>query len=176
VVGLSYGGAIAETAALRSPDRFTSLCLLATTDQPFDGFEDRARSGEVDGMEAQVTPTLTRWFTSAALATNGWGVRYARERIRRSDPSDSAASWRAMKIIDVQGRLGELTIPTLVLAGELDLSTTPEIMAALAGRIPDATLEVLASTPHMQTLERPQLVIDSLDRFLSRMHPAMKAV
>ena len=64
VVGLSYGGGIAQTAAVTNPDRFESLALLATTDHPFpEGFEQRAASAEVDGMEAQLEPSLTRWFT-----------------------------------------------------------------------------------------------------------------
>lgn len=37
--------------AVADPRRFESLALLATTDYPFDTFEARARSGEVDGME-----------------------------------------------------------------------------------------------------------------------------
>jgi 3-oxoadipate enol-lactonase len=45
------------------PERFLSLALLATTDFPFAAFEDRARSAEGDGMEAQVVPSLPPWFT-----------------------------------------------------------------------------------------------------------------
>jgi 3-oxoadipate enol-lactonase len=52
VVGLSYGGGIAQTAAVAFPERFASVALLATTDDPFTTFEARARSGEVDGMAA----------------------------------------------------------------------------------------------------------------------------
>lgn len=44
VVGLSYGGAIAQTAAVGRPERVESLALLATTDYPFESFESRARS------------------------------------------------------------------------------------------------------------------------------------
>jgi 3-oxoadipate enol-lactonase len=166
VVGLSYGGGIAQTAALRAPERFDSLALLATTDYPFDTFEARARSGEVDGMEAQVVPSLTRWFTPAALATNAWGVRYAREQVRRSDPAQWAAAWRAFKGLDVQGRLAAFRAPTLVLAGELDASTTPEIMSAIAKRIPGSRYEELTDVPHMQTLEQPGLVAEALERFI----------
>jgi 3-oxoadipate enol-lactonase len=43
VVGLSYGGGIAQTAALANPERFESLVLAATTDYPFEAFEARAR-------------------------------------------------------------------------------------------------------------------------------------
>lgn len=166
VVGLSYGGGIAQTAAVRHPDRFASLALLATTDYPFDAFEGRARSGEVDGMAAQVVPSLTRWFTPEALAVNGSGVRYAREQVLRGNPVDWAAAWRAFKGVDVQGRLAGLGAPVLVLAGEQDASTTPQIMRGIAERIPASTYQELPGTPHMQTLERPELVAAVLDGFL----------
>jgi 3-oxoadipate enol-lactonase len=166
VVGLSYGGGITQTAALRNPERFASMALLATTDYPFEAFEGRARSAEADGMEAQVVPSLTRWFTPAGLALNGWGVRYARERVQRGQVSDWAAAWRSFKGLDVQGWLAGVEIRTLVLAGELDASCTPEIMGPIAERIPGALYEELPGTPHMQTLERPELVAQALDRFL----------
>ncbi len=165
-VGISYGGAVVQTAAVRHPERFQSLAILASTDHPFDAFEDRARAVERDGIEAQVVPSLTRWFTPAGLAADGWGVRYAREQIRHGDPRDWTATWRSFTKLDVQGRLAAFEQPTLVLAGELDSSTTPEIMTAIAGRIPGATYRALPATPHMQTLEQPDLVADALDTFL----------
>ncbi|MGR6914419.1 alpha/beta fold hydrolase [[Actinomadura] parvosata] len=166
VVGLSYGGGIAQTAAVARPERFASLALLGTTDHAFEAFEGRARSAEEEGMAAQIVPSLTRWFTPAALAVNGPGVRYARELVLRADPADWAAAWRAFKGVDVQGRLAGFEPPTLVLAGELDASCTPEIMKALAGRIPGATYQELPGTPHMMSLERPDLVAAALDAFL----------
>jgi 3-oxoadipate enol-lactonase len=166
VVGLSYGGGIAQTAAVAHPERFASLALLATTDHPFTAFEARARSAEVDGMAEQVVPSLTRWFTSAALAVDPWGVRYARERVLRGSAVDWAAAWRAFARLDVEGSLATFEPPTLVLVGEHDASTTPEIMSAIHERIPGSTFEQLPGTPHMQTLERPDLVAPALDRFL----------
>ncbi|MEO3751156.1 alpha/beta fold hydrolase [Streptomyces sp. B6B3] len=166
VVGLSYGGAVAQTAAVAYPERVASLALLATTDRPLESFEDRAAAAERDGMSAQVAPTLTRWFTAEALAEGGWGVRYARERIRCAVPADWAAAWRAFKGLDVHGRLADVGVPTLVLAGELDASTGPQLMRPIADRIPGAHYEELPGTPHMQTLERPDLVAAALDTFL----------
>jgi 3-oxoadipate enol-lactonase len=165
LVGLSFGGAVAQTAAVAAPDRFASLALLATIDTPLpEAFETRARIAETDGMAALIAPTLTRWFTADALAENGWGVRYARERLRRFVPADWAAGWRALNGLDVRDRPGDLS--TLVLAGEADVSTTPEMMAELARRIPGAGYRQLPGVPHMMTLERPDLVADALDKFL----------
>lgn len=166
LVGLSYGGGIVQSAAVSHPERVASLSLLATTDSPFDSFEGRARSAETDGMAAQVVPSLTRWFTPTGLAADGWGARYAREKVLRADPADWAAAWRAFSAMDVRGRLAGFTAPALVLAGADDASTTPEIMAGIAKRIPGAQFRVLPGTPHMQTLERPRLVAEALDAFL----------
>lgn len=171
IVGLSYGGGIAQTAALAHPERFASLSLLATTDYPFDAFEARAHSGEVDGMAAQVVPSLTRWFTPAALAVNGWGVRYAREMVLHGNAVDWAAAWRSFIGLDVQHKLADFPVPTLVLAGELDASTTPEIMRGIAERITGATYQELPGTPHMQSLEQPQLVADALAAFVPATTP-----
>jgi 3-oxoadipate enol-lactonase len=167
VVGLSFGGGIAQTAAVADPDRVLSLSLLATTDHAFaEAFADRADAAETAGMEAQVVPTLTRWFTPEALAVNAWPVRYGRERVRRADPADWAAAWRAFAGLEVQGRLERFGKPTLVLAGERDASTTPEDMRGIAKRIDGARYEELPGTPHMQTLEQPGLVADALGRFI----------
>lgn len=166
VVGLSYGGGVAQAAAVAHPERLASLVLLATTDHPFDAFEGRARSAEVDGMAAQVAPSLTRWFTADALAVNGPGVRYARDKVTGGDPAAWAAAWRAFRTLDVQGRLAGFDRETLVLAGELDASTTPEIMRGIAARIPGSVYRELPGTPHMQTLERPELVSAALAEFL----------
>ena|SRR5438067_1388989 len=117
-------------------------------------------------MAAQVVPSLTRWFTPAALAENAWGVRYAREMVLRGNPVDWAAAWRAFKEVDVQNRLRDFAAPTLVLAGEADVSTTPEIMSEIAKRIPGAIYHELPGTPHMQTLERPEPVAAALDEFI----------
>lgn len=64
VVGLSVGGAIGQTAAVLHPGRIASLALLAAPDHPVpEAFESRARAAETEGMDAQIAPTLTRWFT-----------------------------------------------------------------------------------------------------------------
>lgn len=86
----------------------------------------------------------------------------------RGEPVQWAEAWRAFKGLDVQGRLADFDRPTLVLAGELDASTTPEIMAAVAERIARARYEVLPAAPHMQTLAVPGPVSQALTSFLPR--------
>jgi 3-oxoadipate enol-lactonase len=168
VVGLSYGGAVAQNFAVRHPASVLSLTLAATTDQAFDSFVGRADAVERDGAAAQVAPSLTRWFTPQALAENGWGVRYARECVLRGEPRQVAAAWRSFSRIDVAGRLRSWRRPTLVLCGEQDASTGPAVMTRLADNIPASTYVELPGAPHMPTLETPGLVTEALDAFLPR--------
>ena len=171
IVGLSYGGAVAQTFAARHPDAVLSLALAATTDHPFGSFEQRAAAVESEGAAAQVATSLTRWFSSEALAENRWGVRYARECILRANPVQVAAAWRAFARLDVAGRLTHWERPTLVLCGERDASTGPLVMQRLAQTVGGATYVELPGAPHMPTLETPDLVTDALDRFLPRERP-----
>jgi 3-oxoadipate enol-lactonase len=172
VVGLSYGGGIAQTFAVHHPGAVLSLTLVATTDQPFESFEQRAAAVESQGSAAQVASSLTRWFTPEALAENGWGVRYARECVLRGDPAQVAAAWRSFSRLDVAGRLRDWDRPTLVLCGERDASTGPAVMRRIAENVAGAAYVELPGAPHMPTLETPDLVLDALDRFLPRAEPS----
>lgn len=167
VVGLSYGGAIAQTAAIESPGRFASLSLLATTDRAFpEIFERRAAGAEVGGMAAQVDETLSRWFTPEALAAETAGVRYARGCLQAMKSEDWAAAWRSMKELDAQGKLGDFAAPALVVAGSADVSGPTAVLREVADGIPRAAFLELPGVPHMQTLERSDLIADVLDDFL----------
>ncbi len=169
VVGLSYGGAIAQTAAIESPGRFASMSLLATTDRAFpEVFEQRAVSAESGGMRAQVDETLTRWFTPAARADNTAGVQYARDCVLAMDPADWAAAWRSMKELDAQGKLAHFPAPVLVAAGGADVSGPTAVLRQLADGIAGASFRELPGVPHMQTLEHPEELTAVLDEFLPR--------
>ncbi|MFF1817206.1 alpha/beta fold hydrolase [Kribbella sp. NPDC058245] len=169
IVGLSYGGGIAQTAAVEAPERFASLALLATTDRPFpDVFEHRAAAAEAGGMEAQVEESIERWFTPEAIAAQTEGVRFAREGVRAMEPAAWAAAWRAMKTLDVQGKLASFTAPALVVAGGADLPGTADLLRSLADGIPQGQFIELPGVPHLQTLERPELIAAALDAFLPR--------
>ncbi|MCB2175720.1 MAG: alpha/beta fold hydrolase [Actinomycetales bacterium] len=172
VVGLSYGGAVAQTFAVRHRESVLSLTLAATTDRAFPSFERRASAVETDGPAAQVASSLTRWFTPEALAENSPGVRYARDRVLRGDPVQVAAAWRAFSRIDVEGKLRGLGRPALLLCGERDASTGPEVMRPMTARIPGSSYVELPGAPHMPTLETPHLVAQALDEFLPRVDAA----
>ncbi|MDB5095484.1 MAG: carboxymuconolactone decarboxylase [Candidatus Eremiobacteraeota bacterium] len=157
VVGLSYGGAVAEHVALRHPERVASLGLVATFSRARpEIFLDRARVAETVGIGAQIGETLTRWFSPAELEENGAAVRWVRERLNANRVENWAGAWRALAGLDVHDLLGTIRVPATVVAGAHDTSATAEMMRGIADALPDATFDVIAEGHHMLSLEQPE--------------------
>jgi 3-oxoadipate enol-lactonase len=104
-------------------------------------------------MSAVTEGTLERWFTPEAPAEL---VERFRAMLTATDPEGYAACGEAIAGHDVIDRLGEIEVPTLVVAGDDDLSTPLEPHArTLADGIPGARLEVVEHARHIANAERP---------------------
>lgn len=165
VVGLSLGGSIAQELALGRPERLRTLTVVASTAWSFDAFTERARAAERDGMAAQVIPSLTRWFRPEDLAKGGWAVRFARDAVERAFVADWVAGWHALATITTGDRLGQIRVPTHVIAGERDASTPPQLMKQML-EIPGATYSEIAGAPHMVSLTHPKPLAEAILRGL----------
>ena len=81
---------------------------------------------------------------------------------------DSPDEFEELEIEPVAyGRLAEITAPSLVLVGNLDLPEKVEQSAWLADQLPNAQYAVISGVAHMLNMERPaqfnQLVLDFLE-------------
>ena len=66
----------------------------------------------------------------------------------------------------VMDRLGEITVPTLVMAGRDDFLFPPEHQEQLAAGIPDARLRIIERAGHNPHSERPAEVMQALSEFI----------
>jgi 3-oxoadipate enol-lactonase/4-carboxymuconolactone decarboxylase len=164
--GLSLGGAIGMTLALKAPERLERLILCSTTMEfgPPDGWHDRARTARTEGMGAIAPAGLERWFTPDAPAD----VREKFDAMLRSaDPEGYASCCEAIAAFDLRGRLGGVRIPTLTIAATGDPVTPPDKLAAIAAEIPGARSVVIDAARHIVNAEKPEFVTPALTAFLA---------
>lgn len=172
LVGLSMGGMIGQAFALAHPEMLHSLVLSDTssgyTAEEAQVFEQRAALAEREGMEPIVLPTLERWFTAPFRASSPAVVERIARAIRANDPRAYAASCRAVGAMSLTERLSEIRCPTMVVVGEQDLGTTPEMARAIARRIPGARLELIPQAAHLVPVEKAAVFNALLRDFLAR--------
>jgi len=157
IAGHSLGGTVAQALALEHPERVVSLALVSTMGRAVrEKYEARAEDAEREGMAAQVAPTLLRWLTPEVVAENPWYVRYARERIIRSQISNWATAWRTLAAFDRIDDLARISVPTHLIGGDKDLNCPGEkCMRPLAEKIPHAKLTIVPGAPHLSPLVKP---------------------
>ncbi|MDQ0849943.1 3-oxoadipate enol-lactonase [Arthrobacter sp. B3I9] len=173
LLGLSMGGMIALEFALRHEDRLDRLVLTGTGAAPARSAVDPIQiwswvkandaTGKVFGGQ-QLTALFSTAFlrnheavrdTAALLASNPYPM----------SPGAYGRQAKAYLQFDALGRLGAITAPTLVIAGEQDLLTPPWIAQEVADGIPGARFEVIRGdgSSHVVPIERP----DDFNRLVS---------
>jgi len=166
--GLSLGGAIGQWLALNSPDRISRLVLANTSPQfgPRTNWESRIRTVAEKGMAGLVDTVMPRFFSSDTLARGDAYANAVRSVFLGTDPVGYTGCCAALRDVNHTGMLKQIRTPSLVIAGDRDVSTPwaghGEI---LAREIPGATALRLDAS-HLSNLERPRSFTAALLDFL----------
>jgi pimeloyl-ACP methyl ester carboxylesterase len=75
--------------------------------------------------------------------------------------------FRACDAFDVRERLGDISVPTLVIGGKDDRLTPPKFSEYLREHIPNARLLLVEEAGHMVMLEQPAVVTEAIADFLA---------
>jgi 3-oxoadipate enol-lactonase len=173
-VGLSTGGFVGMRLALRAPERFRSLTLMDTSAAP-EAWQQRVKYQALFGIlaVAGVRPVLrsgmAAMFSSSFLRDPARRDEVAlwRQRIADNDPRGIIRFGNAIfGRGDIENRLSQVKVPTLVVVGERDRPCPPARARAIATAIPQATLTVIPDAGHLSTIEQPDRVNDVLVPFL----------
>ena len=169
IVGFSFGGMVAQTLAIKYPQDVSALmpCACPSTLKPEgrNAALERALDAEREGMQAILEAALDRWFTPAFRSSGGDAA--ARQRLLSDDPRGWGAAWRAISGIDTARDLHNVRALTLCVAGELDKSSPPAIVKAIADAIPGSHFTVLPGAPHMLFIEQPQAMAKLIADFVA---------
>ena len=169
--GLSMGGMIGQSFALRYPGVLRSLTLADTTSRYPENaaplWAERIRIAQTRGMEPLAQPTLERWFTEPFRNANPATVDAVRKLILATPVAGYIGCSHAIPKINLTARLKEISCPILVIVGEQDPGTPPAMAREIHENAPGSTLVVLPQAAHLSNLEQPGGFSRALGDFLS---------
>lgn len=170
-VGLSMGGMIGMSFALKYPGRFRSLVLCDTSSRipPEAGaiWEQRIRAAAERGMEPLVEPTIGRWFTEPFLQKEPATISRIADMIRSTPTAGYIGCCHAIPKINVTDRLDAIKCPVQIIVGEQDVGTPVAMSEAIQKAIPGSELVVIPNASHLSNVEQPEKFNQALSRFLS---------
>ena len=172
LLGHSMGGMVALEAWAAYPHRIAGLMLSGTSPafgRPEGAWQQeflRQRLGPLDQGRSMsdLAPRLVRAMVGSDA--DAAGVERAVAIMSAVSPQTYRSALRALLSFDRRALLPAISVPTLVLAGELDPNAPPAVMQKMAEKIPGASYECLSRTGHLASLEQPAAFADAILRFL----------
>ena len=174
VVGLSMGGYIALRALERNPERFRAAVLCDTRSEA-DGDEGKLKrfasmkAVKKDGPASFADGFVRNVFAPDTFTGNPHAIEEIRTVIRRMSALSIAGTMLALASrTDTTASLSRINIPTLILVGELDVTTPPSASLSMHERIHGSELHIVPHAAHMTNLENPAFFNEKLTSFLDR--------
>ena len=155
LVGNSMGGRTALDLAIAHPDRVAALVLIcpAISGMP-DGEDSPEARFWLDGINGGEEGRVVGPARDLFLAMNG-------KALAATDPGDEDNE------IDAWAQLEQVSVPTLMVVGELDYPVFTANAVTAAGRLPNAQLVRLDSAGHVPVLEGDETCLSAITEFVS---------
>ena len=162
ILGISFGGFVAQNFAIRYPDRVDRLVLASTS---FGGPHHVAPSMPVlaafastDGLNTadRIRKYLTVAFSQEFVETHGETVEhFCLMRQENEVPREAyMQQLQAALSFNVESEVSQIDVATLVISGDHDVVVPTDNSRNLAAAIPNARLEIIDGSGHMAFVER----------------------
>jgi sigma-B regulation protein RsbQ len=174
LVGHSVSAAVAILAAIRQPERFRSLILVAPSpcylnDGDYTGGFTR---DSIDELLTFLEANHLGWSSAMAPAIMGnpdrpeLGAELANS-FCRTDPDVARQFARVTFLSDCRPDLPRLTVPSLILQCSSDIIAPLSVGQYMHRTLPKSRFHLLSATGHCPHLSAPEETIDAIRTFLA---------
>jgi 3-oxoadipate enol-lactonase len=167
--GISIGGMIGIRIAAHHSHRLrrVMLCDTGATIGNAAMWNERITQVEQGGMAAVADAIMARWVAPDFAARHP--ERYAgwRNMVERCPPAGYAACCASIRDADLTADLARIAAPTMVVVGEHDIPTPPDVARGLADAITGAVLRRISNAGHVPAIEQPDALATLIREHLS---------
>ena len=170
LIGNGLGAFVALGTAINHGDSIGKLLLVGcgasfpeTGRTAFSNMIGAVREG---GMESVVPIALRRIFSESYLAEHPEVADERAAVLRRTDVEAFVTACSALGDLDYTNRASSVTNPTLIVAGEDDQATPPQLAEELHRLIGGSTLVRLPGVAHAPQMQDPEGFVNATRQFL----------
>lgn len=192
ILGISYGGMVAQGYAIRYGKHIDKL-ILGVTAPSYRFIDDAKKILNARGTPEQIEACKPLW--AGSFKSHEEILSYFKhmesmyststKKQRKLTYSKSPSIWNPealnegfgnfLKHFDYIPKLKKITCPTLILAGEKDWVCSPEQSKVIAKHIPDSTLKIFKNAGHAIAVDAPKEYIHAISSFLKK-KPRKKSI
>lgn len=155
--GLSIGGLIAQSLYRTKPGLIERLifCDTAAKIGTPQSWNDRIAATLSTGIASFADGVMEKWFTPEFHRQRAADLTGYKTMLSRQLPAGYVAACEALRDADYSAAAPAIAVPTLVVVGDQDGSTPPDLVRGLAEAIPGARFEIIAGAGHIPCVEQP---------------------
>jgi 3-oxoadipate enol-lactonase len=166
--GVSVSGAIALEIAHKYPERIKHSVVVCSG--PYmggpEGWTERIAQVAANGTASLVPALPARWFADDFIVKDPGAVKALLDMVATTDDSAYIKTCEALGTFDARPYLSGITVPVLVISGEIDPGSPPAAGAVIAESVPGAEQVVIAGASHQAVVEKPLEVAKAMTAFL----------
>jgi 3-oxoadipate enol-lactonase len=170
LVGLSVGGLIVQALAAKRSDLAAGIVLCDTAHKigTAEMWNARIETVETKGIAAMADAIMERWFTPAYRSPEIPDYTGYLAMLTRTPAAGYAGTCAALRDADLTESTRALKLPALLIVGDKDGSTPPDLVRSTADLIEGSRFEIIADAGHIPCVEKPADTIRLIGGFLDQ--------
>ena len=170
---MSQGGYLSLRCALTHPAIVRALILIDTQAMPEDpakmpGYQAMLQDWASNGLSEQTAATIE----TIILGEQWAGAAAWRAKWKKAAPADFLQSFQTLGMRDdISDKVGQITVPALVIHGDIDRAIELPRAQAMATAMPNAQVVVVPGAGHASNLTHPDAVNPAIQTFLASLKP-----
>ncbi|MBL7817808.1 MAG: 3-oxoadipate enol-lactonase [Saprospiraceae bacterium] len=159
-VGLSIGGIIGQYLAVHHADRLEKLILSNTAPKigNTEGWNARIHAVKTNGITSITEGVMKVWFSENFHQNHQNELTGYKNMLSNTYVEGYARACAAIRDNDLTDDITQISVPTLCFAGSQDGSTPPDLVKAMAEKIPNSAYILVDGVGHIPCVEAPSII------------------